>query len=294
MCSEIEELFGGDKNSCICHQCWMHLNNIHKTKEKLDALKLDLVTKLGSSGKYPQFTSEQHSRDREQHSSESDREQHSCQSSAARMEDIKVITLIFNMVHANTAFIIQVTIPYQSGPKSFNVHTPRRKKLIKKIAHRSQVSLVSTVINSPTTSSTSIKEIAWRIKSEMKVMSSNEYDSIFRHAYTVESLRNFSWERIMLELRQGLPTLTQLLECLIPHPAEKKPLFCLVSSQLLKARHGKLGLVQRAVSTMLFGHSTSKQVRVSQVISNTSPPFAFSLRSWHRGFPSLRFSHAMT
>ena len=64
----------------------------------------------------------------------------------------------------------------------------------------------------------------------------------------------------MLELQQTLPTLIQLLEYLVPSPSEHKSLFSLIASQLLKARHGQLGLVLRAVSIMLYGHGTNKQV----------------------------------
>lgn len=64
----------------------------------------------------------------------------------------------------------------------------------------------------------------------------------------------------MLELQECLPTLIQLLQSIIPSPAEHTPLLCLIASQLLKARHGRLGLVQRAVSIMLYGHGTHKQV----------------------------------
>ena len=87
-------------------------------------------------------------------------------------------------------------------------------------------------------------------------------DSAFRYTYAIEALKQFDWDRIMLELQQNLPTLIQLLECLVPSPSQHKSLLCLIASQLLKARHGWLGLVQRAVSIMLYGHGTNKQVLV--------------------------------
>ena len=94
----------------------------------------------------------------------------------------------------------------------------------------------------------------------MKHMSSDNHDSILRDAYMVEALKHFDWERVRMELKK-LPILLTLLKQIVPWPAEQKPLLCLVVSQLLKSRHQRLGLVQRAVSIMLYGNSSSKQVR---------------------------------
>ena len=92
-------------------------------------------------------------------------------------------------------------------------------------------------------------------------MSSDESDSILRDAYTVEALKHFDWERVMLELEKKLPTLLTLLKQIVPRPTEQRPLLCLVASQLLKSRHQRLGLVQQVVSIMLYGNGSSKQVR---------------------------------
>ena len=61
---------------------------------------------------------------------------------------------------------------------------------------------------------------------------------------SIEALKQSDWDRIMLELQLNLLTLIQLLECLVPSPSENKSLLFLIASQLLKARHGRLGLVQ--------------------------------------------------
>ena len=64
----------------------------------------------------------------------------------------------------------------------------------------------------------------------------------------------------MLELTKKVPTLMDLLSHIVKQPTEKKPLLCMVASQLLKSRHQRMGLVQRAVSIMMYGNGTSKQV----------------------------------
>ena len=104
-------------------------------------------------------------------------------------------------------------------------------------------------------------EVSRKIKAEMKHMSSDDYDSILRDSYTVEALKHFNWETVMLELEKKLPILLTILKQIVPRPTEQRPLLCLVASQLLKSRHQRLGLVQRAVSIMLYGNGSSKQVR---------------------------------
>ena len=67
-------------------------------------------------------------------------------------------------------------------------------------------------------------------------------------------------DTVWLELQKNVPTLMSLLINLVRRPAESKPLLCLLASQIVKARHQRMGLVQRAVSVMLYGNGTAKQV----------------------------------
>lgn len=92
----------------------------------------------------------------------------------------------------------------------------------------------------------------------MKDISSEAHDSILRDL--VEAVKYFHWETVMLELQGKMPTLMSLLSLLVRQPSEKKPLLCFLASQLLKARHQYIGLVQRAVSVMMYGNGTAKQV----------------------------------
>ena len=51
----------------------------------------------------------------------------------------------------------------------------------------------------------------------------------------------------MTELSKALPTLITLLQFLIPNAADKKPFVCFVASLLLKCRHQRMSLIQRAI-----------------------------------------------
>ena len=70
----------------------------------------------------------------------------------------------------------------------------------------------------------------------------------------------FHWEAIRLELMQKMPTLMKLLLAVVGKACTKSPLLCLLASMMLKSRHQHMGLVQRAVSVMLYGNGTAKQV----------------------------------
>ena len=106
-------------------------------------------------------------------------------------------------------------------------------------------------------SKSTVVEFARNIRGEMKKLSSEAHDSILRD--TLEAVKHFSWDTVMLEYAKMIPTLIMLLESLIPNPTARKPLVCFVASLLLKCRHQRMGLVQRAISIMLYGNGSSKQ-----------------------------------
>ena len=136
--------------------------------------------------------------------------------------------------------------------------TPARKHSVKRLARRSYKSLVSSMVKCSSTSTRVVSEVAQKIKAEMKDISSEHHDSILLD--TLEAVKNFSWESVLLELQEMMPTLMHLLMKLVTNLSKKKPLLCLLASQLLKQRYPKLGLVQRAISVLLYGNGTSKQV----------------------------------
>ena len=142
--------------------------------------------------------------------------------------------------------------------KAYNISTPSRKKCIRQITRKTYASMASTVVNSPRMLKPIISNVANKIKSEMKAMSSDANDSLLRDS--VEAVKHFNWETVMLELLRMAPTLMSLLSQLVQRPAEQKPLLCFLASQLLKSRHHHMGLVQRAVSVMMYGNATAKQV----------------------------------
>ena len=64
----------------------------------------------------------------------------------------------------------------------------------------------------------------------------------------------------LFELQLNMPTLYVTVKSTSLAFSYTKPILCLLASQLLKGRHQHIGLVQRAVSVMMYGHGTAKQV----------------------------------
>ena len=126
--------------------------------------------------------------------------------------------------------------------------------------------MASSVVNPPTLLKSIVTKIAAKIKSEMKELSSDAHDFILRD--TVEVVKRFSWELVKLELENKVPTLMTLLAEMVGKPAERTPLIRFIASQLLKCNHQRISLVPCAISVMLYGNGTSKQVRI--IISITS------------------------
>lgn len=117
------------------------------------------------------------------------------------------------------------------------------------------------MVESSRTSQQVVVQMGRKIRNEMEEICSRGHDSILRDSN--EAVKRFSWETVWLELLNKMPTLMNLLGCLISDPKESKPLLCLIVSMLLKKRLRNMCLVQRALSVLLYGNGISKQVSYS-------------------------------
>ena len=116
------------------------------------------------------------------------------------------------------------------------------------------------MVNSRESLNATIKQLTWKIRGEMKQLFSSSHDSILMDS--VEAVKHFHWDTVLLEYKRMVPTLILLLESLLPKPANKQIFVCFVTSLLIKCCHQRMCLVQRAVSIMLYGNGSSKQVRL--------------------------------
>lgn len=119
--------------------------------------------------------------------------------------------------------------------------------------------MATTAISAkPASTRAAILGMSKLILKEIKQLCALERCSLLRD--DVEAVKNFSWETVWGELTKDVPTLVALLQGLIKHPEDHKPLICLIISMILKQRSPKVSLVQRAVSVLLYGNGTSKVV----------------------------------
>jgi len=94
------------------------------------------------------------------------------------------------------------------------------------------------------------------IMNEMKQMCRLDSNCILRD--TDKALRDFSWEAVWNELASKVPTLLHLYRLLFC--GAPKSLICFAVSLIIKWRSPKMGLVQRVISTLMYGNGVSKQV----------------------------------
>lgn len=152
----------------------------------------------------------------------------------------------------------------------YSIKTPARKKQVKRLTRRSYASFAASIVNCDATCSKVLLQLSRKVKEEMKNFSTDEFGSTLQDMYA--AVNQFSWET---EMRKGLPTLTNFLSLILPRPKLHTPLMCMIASQLLKARHQRMNLVQRAVSTLLYGNGTNKQVKVYIGILLLLPIFCY-------------------
>jgi len=156
--------------------------------------------------------------------------------------------------------VLQVSVTYQGGTrKVFKINTPNRKRGIKRLTRGSKKSMATMMVSSPGSAKSVILAVGRKILSEMRSLSSLEKESVL--CSPVEGLKSFSWDKVMIEYAKTTPTLVYLLQCLIPKASSKVPFVCFMISLLLKCRHQRMSLVQRAISVLFYGNGTTKQVR---------------------------------
>lgn len=91
---------------------------------------------------------------------------------------------------------------------------------------------------------------------ETKGLCSLKGKSVFRDKD--QSIRDLEWESLWVKLASTTPSLLQLYQQLFK--GAPKSLICFAISLVIKWRSPNMGLVQRVISTVLYGNGVSKQV----------------------------------
>ena len=156
-------------------------------------------------------------------------------------------------------------IRYPSCEKTIEIDSPWTKQNVKRIARRSYISLSSSIVSCSRTSDMVLIEVARCIRRGMKAICSERHDSVLRDTY--EGVKRFSWKTVWLELLKNMPTLVKLLVAILSKRKRSNDVISsLIVCMILKQRLGKMALVQRVISILLYGNVCHKQVSFSKTI----------------------------
>lgn len=107
-----------------------------------------------------------------------------------------------------------------------------------------------------------LKRIGMLVRNELISMCSDSTSSILRQQ-SVSELKEFSWEKLLAELRANAPVFLSIVrECtrtrrLRPN---QDAVLGMCAAILLKHRFSKMSLVQKILSLVLYGGHSGKQV----------------------------------
>jgi len=151
-----------------------------------------------------------------------------------------------------------VLVEYPSGiVKSYDL-TPKRKKPVVSLSRRHYRAAAKGFITTEHLSDHVVESLTQQVRHEMTTICSEQHNSILRDSH--EGVKRFSWESIWLEFQANVPTLYKLLKGFVPKADDRFISF--VISLLLKKCCKHMSLVQRVISTLLYGHSAKKQVSI--------------------------------
>ena len=132
--------------------------------------------------------------------------------------------------------------------------TPNRKKTVVSLSRRHYKAAARGFVVMEHASNHVIKSLTLQIRSEMATICSAQHNSFLRDSH--EGVKKFSWESIWLEFKAHVPTLYKLISGFLPKADDRFISF--VIAVLLKKRSKHMSLVQRVISTLLYGKETSK------------------------------------
>ena len=151
-------------------------------------------------------------------------------------------------------FYVQVLLEYDSGTRKRNVGTPIRRHIIKQVYRREYSSTLKNLQKvlpaeqiCVTLAKTLLKEIEHMCHGDNCLLQNTE-----------ESFKSFCWDAVWNNLMSKAPTVLQFFTLLFP--CAPKSLICFAISMVVRRRSPRMGLVQRVISTMMYGNGASKQV----------------------------------
>lgn len=147
-------------------------------------------------------------------------------------------------------------------PKTYFL-TPTRKKIGKAVARGSKCTVARECFSDPTTRNFALNYLGTILRKEIKTMVSHNTNSILHSP--VSSMKCFTWDTLLDELKKYAPTFLHLLNSLTKTKSKRpneKAVIGICAAILLKHRDPTMSLIQKITSIILYAGHTSKQVNI--------------------------------
>ena len=146
---------------------------------------------------------------------------------------------------------------YPRRKRKFVMKSPWSRECAKRVARRHYPSLAASVATSARTSRWVVMDVCRKMKQEMRHYCGRQGTTII--GSSVEGVENFSFDSLWYEMSSHMPTLTTVLQQLMPKKdfSLNIPVLCLIGSMLLKHRSQNMALLQRVISVFLYGNGAS-------------------------------------
>lgn len=152
---------------------------------------------------------------------------------------------------------------YKSKPKSY-VMTPRRRRICRPLARGSRCAFAKKCLNDRTIRNFIVKGLGRSLRHEVARLCSDETMSILRNKDS-NSLEEFSWEKLLEEVKVVAPTLFKFLHnCTTTrkHRKNQDAIIGVLVAIMCKHRRPVASLVQQLVSLILYSGHASKRVSI--------------------------------
>jgi len=154
-----------------------------------------------------------------------------------------------------------VNYTYLSGiKKARNIHTPKRQETIVSMSRKCDKAASVKIASFSKTKSHTMNALVLKMRSEMTKICSTNCKSILRDG----DVKEFSWKKVLMELKRHAPTLVSFYSLLLPKASMK--FICFMICAVLKKRCMHMSLVQRIISIVLYSNGTNKEVYLYVVL----------------------------
>ena len=146
-------------------------------------------------------------------------------------------------------------------PRSYNLTTPRRKKLTRLLIRGKPPSVACQVLKDPRYLSPLLLKMGRIIAKEVAVLCSDRVSSLLSSSKKNDFV-TFKWEKLF-EVESHAPCLLKILTTALQTKNENKtavPLIGVIVSILCSFRRRSMNLIQKIVSVILYAGHCSKQV----------------------------------